>query len=65
MSVDKRQPCTAACLPLPLPPPLQTEVSQLKGDRERIRGSAVAAQARADELAQELEAAKQVGWSMT
>ncbi|KAI8468604.1 MAG: hypothetical protein J3K34DRAFT_477590 [Monoraphidium minutum] len=35
------------------------EVSQLKSDRERIRGGAAAAEARAEELLRELEAAKQ------
>jgi hypothetical protein len=36
------------------------EISQLKAERQRIQGSAAASEARAEELASDLEGAKQV-----
>jgi hypothetical protein len=44
----------------PVHPPPQVEITHLKGDRERFKGSVAASEARADELARELEAARQV-----
>lgn len=38
----------------------QVEISQLKADRERMRGSAAASEARIEESLRDVEAAKQV-----
>ena len=44
----------------------QVEISQLKAERERIRGGAAASEARIEDLLREVESSKQVGqdtWS--
>jgi hypothetical protein len=52
---------TAALSPRATSLAAQTEVSQLKGERERLRGSTAAFEGRIEELTREVEAAKQVG----